>query len=504
MMVAETLRQASLRDLLSDLTDPAMLVDVSIHGLSLDSRKIQAGDLFIACAGLRHDGRHYINAAIQQGASAVVFDTEQARLDIVPKSVPVIPVADLKHRLGLIAARFYQHPSRKLHTIGVTGTNGKTSVTHFIAGALRRQDEPGPCGLIGTLGYGLPGALDTATHTTPDAIRVQQLLAGFVDTGVHSVALEVSSHALDQGRVAGVDFDIAVFTNLSRDHLDYHGGMAQYARIKRRLFRQPGLSAAVINIDDPEGQSICAEITARMPVFGISLQPGPARDDTLRATRVSQQAGGLVLEIQVQGRAHKLETQLLGEVNAWNLLAALGVLLHLGLPAEEALCGLTGVRGVAGRMEAFHSANPQRPLVVVDYAHTPDGLKQALRSLRPLCRGALWCVFGCGGERDSGKRPQMGAIAGVLAEHVVLTNDNPRSESPQCIIEDILAGIPGEVAPEIIGDRGAAITEAVRRAGPEDIVLIAGKGHEDYQLLGERRLPFSDRDFVARLLGEGS
>ncbi len=501
MMTAGTLMSASLRDLLSGLADPAVLVDTPIHGLSLDSRRIQKGDLFIACAGMRHDGRHYINAAIQQGASAVVFDTEQARLDIAPRTVPVIPVADLKHRLGLIAARFHHHPSRTLHTIGVTGTNGKTSVTHFIAAALQDQETVGPCGLIGTLGYGLPGALDTATHTTPDAIRIQRLLAGFVDAGVNSVALEVSSHALDQGRVAGVDFDIAVFTNLSRDHLDYHGGMSQYARVKRRLFRQAGLGGAVINIDDPAGQAIREEIAGKMPVFGVSLRPGPVRDDILRATRVSQQASGLVLEIQALGQTCLLETQLLGEVNAWNLLSALGVLLHLGLSPRTAVRCLSGMRGVPGRMEAFRGSDPRRPLVVVDYAHTPDGLEQALRSLRTLCHGEIWCVFGCGGERDSGKRPLMGAIAGELAEHVVLTHDNPRGESPQCIIEDILAGIPGDVAPEIIGDRGAAITEAIRGATAEDIVLIAGKGHEDYQLVGERRLPFSDRDFVARLLG---
>ncbi len=472
-------------------------VDPLITGLALDSRRVGPGNLFLAFPGERSDGRRFIDQAIAAGAAAVLCEAGGPEA-VRGRPVPVLQLAGLRRQCGEIAARFFGRPSRELSVIGVTGTNGKSTVTHLIATALSRRGGP-PCGLIGTLGHGAGAVEQPSSHTTPDAVELQSILAGLLARGCDSVALEVSSHALSQHRVAGIDFDLAVFTNLSRDHLDYHPDMAAYAAAKRQLFELPGLRQAVVNLDDPFGQDLWRQ--RRLPLTGYSLAGEPPAGRVLVGRIEQAGAGGLSLTLQLEGELARLHSPLLGRFNAANLLAAAGALAGLGLALEQATALLSGLTPPPGRMEPFTAAG--RPLVVVDYAHTPDALAQALRTLRPLCQGRLWCLFGCGGERDTGKRPQMGAVAAGLADEVVLTSDNPRGEEPEAILAAIHAGIPaGFEAVSEIPDRAEAIAFALQRAAPGDVVLVAGKGHETCQEIGGRRRPFSDRALVRELLEE--
>ncbi len=501
MMAAPRLGDGiSLAALLDGLAEGARLPDLMVHGLASDSRSLCAGDLFLAVAGLRDHGLDHLDQALARGAAAVVWEPAAGRLP-GELPVPAVAVAGLGQRLGVIADRFYGHPSRDLCCIGVTGTDGKTSVTHFIATALAGAGRS--CGLLGTLGYGLPGELRAPTHTTPDALRLQAELAALRDKGAVAVAMETSSHALHQGRCNAVAFDVAVLTNLSRDHLDYHGSLQAYADAKRRLFRSPGLSAWVLNADDAFGRELAAAPPAGVQVIryarGAGFDRRAGRGEWLHATRVESLARGLrvTLETSAWGGA-VLESRLLGGFNAANLLAALGALLAAGTGFEAALEHLARVETVPGRMEAF--GGPGQPLVVVDYAHTPNALDNALHALRAHCRGELVCVFGAGGDRDRGKRPQMGAVAEAGADRVILTSDNPRSEDPQRIIGEIAAGAREPVRLQRIVDRAEAIDAAIAAAGPDDLVLVAGKGHEDYQQIGARRLAFSDRVRVQQAL----
>ncbi|MCC6302423.1 MAG: UDP-N-acetylmuramoyl-L-alanyl-D-glutamate--2,6-diaminopimelate ligase [Gammaproteobacteria bacterium] len=481
--------------------------DPEIAGLETDSRRVVPGDLFFACAGGRTHGAEYIDDAVRAGARAVLYEPD-ARVraptaDRVPSGVPLMGIADLGRRLGVIAARFYEDPSRDMLVIGITGTNGKTSVCHYLAQALLKDGAP--CGVIGTLGYGVYGALRPGTYTTPDAVTLQEELAALRAGGIRRVVMEVSSHALEQERTRGVAFDGAIFTNLTRDHLDYHGDLTAYARAKQKLFLVPGLSYAAINEDDPFGRELLAGLAR--PVVGVSYGLGEGAGSTagvryVRACVARRDLSGMELRIRSSWGEGALHTALLGEFNASNLLAVLAMLLLMELPLEEALKRLEGLRAVPGRMERFEGAAGTRPLVIVDYAHTPDALAQALRTLRPHCAGRLWCVFGCGGDRDRGKRPLMGAVAARDADRVVVTSDNPRHEDPQEIIGQILAGIERADAVACVPDRAAALRQAIESARPGDIVLVAGKGHEDYQQIGDERLPFSDRDQVRRLLEE--
>lgn len=349
------------------------------------------------------------------------------------------------------------------------------------------------CGIIGTLGYGFPGALNHGLHTTPDAVTMQRLLAEFVAAGAAYAAMEVSSHALEQGRVRAVAFAAAVFTNLSRDHLDYHGDMERYAGAKTRLFHSEGLAAAVVNCEDDHGRELIAALAPRMRVVTYGFSRGDVHARALDCAR-----DGLRLRVLTPGGEVDVAAPLLGRFNAANLLAALAALIALGFDPADAACRLSNVVPVPGRVERFKGADG-RPLVVVDYAHTPDALEQVLRALRPHAAGRLWCVFGCGGDRDRGKRPQMGRIAERLADSVILTDDNPRHEPGDAIVRDIAAGM--RAPPRVIRERKAAIAAALSEAGAEDVVLIAGKGHEDYQQVGDRRLPYSDRETVRILLG---
>ncbi|MDA8420486.1 MAG: UDP-N-acetylmuramoyl-L-alanyl-D-glutamate--2,6-diaminopimelate ligase [Pseudomonadota bacterium] len=486
---------ARLSHLLQGLADPASAAGLQVAGISSDSRTVEAGWLFVAAPGVRGDGREYLNGAIARGAAAVAYEPddplpsgERFRMPDVP--VPAIPVPRLRYRIGLIADRFFGSPSQKLFVVGVTGTNGKTTCTHLLAQIL---DEPGGrCGLIGTLGAGFPGRLDPSSHTTPDPVSVHRLLAGFVAAGAESACMEVSSHALDQRRVEAVAFDVAVFTNLTRDHLDYHGSMESYAQSKARLFEFPGLAAAVINCDDPFGQRLAREARTRVNVttFGTG-------DADIRATEIRPTAEGLGVQVMTPAGPVALRSSLIGRFNAMNLLAVLAVLLVAGLPLARAAERIALVRPVSGRMERF--GGDSAPLVVVDYAHTPDALHKALAALREHTSGRLWCVFGCGGERDRGKRPLMGRLAEDLADIVIVTDDNPRHESPEQIIADIAGGM--RLQPTVVRDRAHAINMAIGSAAAGDAVLIAGKGHETYQQIGDRRLHFSDREVVMEILG---
>jgi len=487
----------SLSQLLDGFAERQWTPDPEILGITSDSRVVESGWLFLAAPGVRGDGRDYVSGAIARGAAAVAYEPDEVlssgtRFEPTGIAVPAAPVPGLRQRVGLIADRFFGLPSRQLLVIGVTGTNGKTTCTHLLAQVLDQPERR--CGVIGTLGAGFPGELDPASHTTPDPISVHRLLARFVAAGAASVCMEVSSHALDQGRVQGVAFDIAVFTNLTRDHLDYHGTMEAYAESKSRLFSFQSLKAAVINQDDALGQTLVEKISRRIKVttFGLS------RAD-VRATKVEPMPDGLRLDVATPAGTATLRSPLLGRFNAMNLLAALAVLLVAGMPLVNAIERLSLAQPVPGRMERFGGSGGA-PLVVVDYAHTPDALGKALSALREHTQGRLWCVFGCGGDRDRGKRPQMGGLAEELADIVILTDDNPRHESPDRIIADIVGGMCS--TPAIVRDRAHAIRIAIRDAKDGDSVLIAGKGHEDYQQVGDRRLSFSDREVVMEILGE--
>ena len=498
-----------LSRLLADLVQVDAAHDTLIHGLSLDSRQVTPGDLFFACAGTRCHGAQHIAEAIAAGAAAVLCEGPQAHV-AGEGAVPVYPVEHLKDRLGRIAARFYGDPSRDMTVTGITGTNGKTSCSHFLAQALDSAQPP--CGLLGTLGYGRFGALQAGRHTTPDAITLQAWLAQLHHDGVGQVVMEVSSHALDQGRVAGVHFDTAVFTNLSRDHLDYHGDLARYAAAKSRLFQVAGLRHAVVNGDDETGQRLLTTLAGGVDVVVYGLNDGAsARADCqwMHHPRVRHVSGeilrhdgeGMEIHVESSWGSGSFRSSLLGRFNASNLLATLAVLLVQGMPLEQATACLARTRPVPGRMEHF-GGGQGLPLVVIDYAHTPDALRQVLQTLRPLCRGCLWVVFGCGGDRDRGKRREMGAVAAQCADRVILTDDNPRSEDGAQIIAEIAAGMGRDRPAEIVRDRARAICHAIGAAGEGDVVLIAGKGHEEYQIVGERRIPFSDREQVAQALRE--
>ncbi|MDO8706899.1 MAG: UDP-N-acetylmuramoyl-L-alanyl-D-glutamate--2,6-diaminopimelate ligase [Sulfuricaulis sp.] len=484
-----------LRGLLEGIVRVPGVADREVRGLQVDSRRIEPGDLFIAAPGMIADGRDYIGDAVASGASAVVYETDDGFV-LRGAPLPAFGISNLRHKIGVIADRFYGAPSRRLVVTGVTGTNGKTTCTQLLAQAL---DNGAPrasarrCAIIGTLGYGFPGALNPSRHTTPDAVTVHRLLADFLRQGVTHVAMEVSSHALEQGRVAGVAFDVAVFTNLTRDHLDYHGDMQAYGAAKAGLFAVEGLKYAVINHDDAFGRSLLAGIDTQVKALSYGIEGGD-----VRALAVQALPDGLALRIATPDGEIELRSPLIGRFNAYNLLAVLTTLLALGVKLEDAAERLSRAQAPSGRVERFGGLKGL-PLVVVDYAHTPDALEKILLALREHVRGKLWCVFGCGGDRDRGKRPVMGEIAERLADVVVLTDDNPRHESGEAIVSDIIGGM--RTSPRVNRDRRAAIEEAINAAGENDVVLIAGKGHEEYQQVGDERLPYSDHATVREILG---
>ena len=494
---------------ISELVASLRTLAPAARNLSADSRQIEAGDVFLAFPGAEHDGRDHIASAIHAGAAAVVWEPTGGEWNTAWR-VPHLPIANLKAEAAALAAAWYDQPSQTLWMTGVTGTNGKTSVAQWLAAAF--TDLGRKTATIGTLGNGFPDHLASASlssphahirslppegaqcptwggpassMTTPDAVSLQRLLADFRDAGAAGVAMEVSSHGLDQGRVEGVAFDVAVFTNLSRDHLDYHGDMQQYAAAKSRLFHWVGLKAAVLNADDELGASLVEQLRhGATRVLSYGLHAGD-----LRAQRCQANRHGLRLEITSPWGDGQLDSPLLGEFNAYNLLAALGALLVSDVPLERALAALAKMQPVAGRMQRV-DAGADDPSVIIDFAHTPDALDKVLAALKPLTSGRLICVFGCGGGRDTGKRPLMGAAVAARADLAIVTSDNPRHEDPAHIVADILSGMPPDQT--VILDRRAAISSAILNAGPDDIVVLAGKGHEDYQDIKGVKHPFSD------------
>jgi UDP-N-acetylmuramyl-tripeptide synthetase len=436
-----------------------------IERLASDSRRCAPGVAFVAYPGEAADGRAHIDEAIRRGASAVLWE-ESALAWRDEWRVPNAAVAGLKQQAGELAAELYGNPSESLWMCGVTGTNGKTSCSQWVAAALNRIHAR--CAVIGTLGYGAPGSLQPLPNTTPDALEVQALLKRFLVEKNEAVAMEVSSHGLEQGRVNGVAFDCALFTNLSHDHLDYHGTMDAYAAAKEKLFDTPGLSAAVLNLDDAMGARLARRLKGmRVIGYGFADRPAAAVDEYLPAKLLPPD-----------------HTRQVGRFNVANALGVLGCLRAFGLAREDAMALIADLPSVAGRMQRV----ADRPLVVVDYAHTPDALEKVLQALRPVAQergGKLAVAFGAGGDRDPTKRPLMGAVAARLADKVLLTSDNPRSEDPLQIIRQI-----GAAASE--PDRARAIEQIIAEAADADVVLIAGKGHEDYQEIAGRRLPFSD------------
>ncbi len=490
MMAAGQLQGPRMAELLAGLAEPAGLADWVPAGLSLDSRAMVEGGLFLACRGHRGHGLEHVTEAIERGAGAVAWEPGPG---ITPPqlSIPAVAVPDLARHAGLIADRFFGQPSTAMRVVGVTGTNGKSSVVHLLSHALEATGRPS--GQLGTLGSGRPGKLTSSALTTGDAVAVQARLAEFRDAGVRSVAMEVSSHGLVQHRVDAVRFTGAIFTNLSHDHLDYHGSLQAYARAKRRLFAHPELDWAVINGADPEAGGMAEALASGVRCVRF----GP--DSSEVEVRAEPRAEGLSVSIRGSLGEARIETAWLGRFNADNIAAAFSALRLMGLEAAQAASELAAVPPVPGRMEAFGGGD--RPLLVVDYAHTPDALEKVLAALREHVPGRLYCVFGCGGERDAAKRPRMGLVAVRGADRVVLTDDNPRGESGEQIIADILRGSGTRVA--VTRDRESAIREAWNSARTGDVILVAGKGHEEEQIVGEKKIPFSDRELARSLAGEG-
>ena len=476
----------NLRDLLSPLKI-VVAENCIVESIHLDSREVTTGGLFCAYPGAHVDGRDFIEQAQTQGATAIVYEATQFKL---PETIdiPAYPIAGLQGRVGIIAAEFYGKPSNELQVFGVTGTNGKTTCCTLLAQALELLGLR--AAMIGTLGSGVLGRLSYASQTTPDPISLQKILRECVDAGATQVCMEVSSHALDQGRVAGVNFFCTLFTNLSRDHLDYHGDMQSYFNAKQALFSSYSSELSVVNVADEAGVQLLDSAVAE---FLVSYGVG----GDVFAEEVHLKSDGIGLAIEGNGVSFEVSTPLIGAVNVPNIELLIAVLLGLSTPIDEIIEICRQLKPAPGRMEIYKAANGAS--VVVDFAHTPDALEKALSSIRQHCIGRLICVFGCGGDRDKGKRSTMGAAADLSADIVIVTNDNPRSEAPAEIAADIAAGIKG--AHQIELDRAVAIDLAIKQAQTDDWVLIAGKGHETTQEIDGQVLEFSDRLHVQSLLG---
>jgi UDP-N-acetylmuramoyl-L-alanyl-D-glutamate--2,6-diaminopimelate ligase len=484
-------RSTLLRELLPDVA--GMPGDLRITGLVMDSREVKPGDAFVAIAGFGAHGLKFVDQARAQGAVAILFEPP-APVDL-PAPPDAIAVPNLRARLGELADRFHGRVTEAMTMVGVTGTNGKTSTVQLLAQAWTLRGIR--CGTIGTLGMGLYGQAQPTGFTTPLVLKLHDLLAQLHQQGARAVAMEVSSHALDQGRADGVHFDVAVFTNLTRDHLDYHGNMETYGAAKARLFAWPGLKAAVVNLDDDYGRRLHAQVPASVKPFGVSSRA--AAGATLRAEALRLDSAGIAFELVAGSEGFAVRSPLLGRFNVDNLLAVAGALHALGDPVAQIASTLSQLQPIHGRMNRL-GGDGIKPLVVIDYAHTPDALEQALKSLRAHAQARLICVFGCGGERDRGKRPQMAAIAEANADFVIVTDDNPRAEDGDQIVADILAGFTHADSIVVQRDRAAAIARAIGEATPDDILLIAGKGHEPYQEINGVQHPFDDTQIARHRL----
>ena len=486
-MPAETLTtKPTLADLLQGF---AAAPAIEIRDISSDSRDLQPGDLFLACGGESSHGLDYVADAVSAGVAAIAWDSSTAEAPAAKVGVPMIAVPGLAKHLGEIANRFYARPAEAVRVVGVTGTNGKTTVAWLVAQCCEHLGET--CGYVGTLGAGVGEVTGGEGMTTPGAIELHRNLASFRDAGAGWAAIEVSSHALSQDRIDGMSFDTVLFTNLSRDHLDYHGSMQRYAEAKARLFLDYPARHRIVNLDSEFG----AELASRC---GQDVVTVSTRFDRVANGRpyvfvrsVVAKADGSNVRVASSWGEGEFHLPLAGDFNVANAVIVLAAMLVHGVPLRRACDTLATVTAPPGRMERVPAA-AGLPSVYVDYAHSPEALDVALRALRQHCAGRLWCVFGCGGDRDAGKRPQMGRIAEKRADRIVITNDNPRSEAPGAIIDGILEGLAEPGGAEVIEDRAAAIAWAIDNAGPDDIILVAGKGHEGYQLIGAERADFSD------------
>ena len=486
-MPAEQLTtQPTLAALLSGLADaPAC----PLLGIASDSRNLAEGFLFLACAGSGSHGLDYLDDAINAGIAALAFDSTTATSAPRDVGVPVIPVADLRGKLGEIANRFYGRPSEQISVIGVTGTNGKTTVAWLIAQCQHLLGQR--CGYAGTLGFGIDELEGVGGMTTPDVVELHRRLAGFRDQDASSAAIEISSHALAQNRIDGVRFDTALFTNLSRDHLDYHGNMRAYGEAKASLFLHCNPRHRIVNLDSEFGTQLASRCDPDVLTVSTHFdRVANGRPYVFVRSVVAKETGSEISVRSSWGDGH-LSLPLPGDFNVANAVIVLALLLNQGVEMQDASEVLSQVNAPPGRMQRV-PASSAGPSVYVDYAHTPGALEAAIRALRPHCRGRLWCVFGCGGDRDRGKRPLMSRLAQRRADEVVITNDNPRSEEPASIIADIVSGLSNEDRATVIEDRAAAIAWTISNADSADVILIAGKGHENYQLIGDERRDFSD------------
>lgn len=480
--------------------------EMQVNGIVLDHRKVNPGDMFIAHQGLSSHGLRFAEDAVAKGASVVLWDEMCEGCDEIvsrlSEKVLCIQCQNLKQNSGIIASRFYGFPSRDMNVIGVTGTDGKTSIAHFIAQCLDSYDVH--CGVMGTLGNGFIHDLHPTGLTTADALQVQRSLAGIRDAGAKHVVMEVSSHGLDQGRINGVELNAAVLSNFSRDHLDYHETIEDYAAAKKKLFSMPGLQVVVINLDDEFGRELAKECKDRLCVWGYSTQPDATRlsdyahyvvvTKSVEATRT-----GYRLCVKTPKGSGCFDVSLLGYFNVSNILASLASLLVSQVSFEDAIRRLSVVHPVSGRMEII--SLPDKPVVVVDYAHTAQGLDAACRAVREHFSGDMWCVFGCGGDRDRNKRPLMARVAEKYADHVIVTSDNPRHEDPGAIIAEIMAGFDAASDVVAIEDRRQAIEKAVSSAAAGDVILLAGKGHEASVVVGDVHIAFDDRRVARESLG---
>ncbi|MDD2154954.1 UDP-N-acetylmuramoyl-L-alanyl-D-glutamate--2,6-diaminopimelate ligase [Glaesserella parasuis] len=477
-----------------------------LNKMTLDSRQVEKGDLFVALKGHQVDGRQFIEKAIEQGASLVLAeaddDVQAVRFaeKFANSTACVLEVPNLPKQLSAIAGAFYGNPSEKLTLVGITGTNGKTTTAQLFA--QWRNLLGGKSAVMGTIGNGLYGQVQEAVNTTGSAVEIQHNLANFVELGADFCAMEVSSHGLAQYRAEALDFDLAIFTNLSRDHLDYHNTMEEYAQAKLRLFGELSSKQQVINADDEIGREWLAKLPEAVAVSTDSqFQPQQARWIKAKAVQFTLQ--GATIEFESSWGNGEIKSRLIGAFNASNLLTAFAGLLALGYDLQKLVETAPLLNGVCGRMECLISKEnaEESPMVIVDYAHTPDALEKALDAARLHCEGELWCVFGCGGDRDTGKRPLMARIAEQLADRVIVTDDNPRTEDPDVIFNDIMKGFRKPKAVQSMHIRQYAIQQAIAQAEPKDVILIAGKGHEDYQIIGTKKYHFSDQEWARKFLG---
>ena len=500
--------EIALDYLLEGFIDDALIDQcrgIKINTIVQDNRKARSGDLFIAHQGYNTHGLLYAQDAVAKGVSVVLWDGDLENrneiLDSISNKVLCIQCDNLKHKVGPIASRYYEQPSLSLNVIGVTGTDGKTSIAHFLAQCLDAYDVH--CGVLGTLGNGFINDLHPTGLTTVDALLVQKTLAEIQQAGARHVVMEVSSHGLDQGRVNGVAFTTAVLSNMGADHLDYHGTMDNYVAAKKRLFYTPGLSSAVINLDDEFGRKLAKEVREHVCVWGYSLEKDVTKyedyaDYFVNAKEIKPFDLGTHLSVSTPKGDGCFDIPLLGRFNVSNALAVLSTLLVSQFSLENSISSLTAVRSVDGRVEII--AEDDKPVVVVDYAHTEQGLTAVGRSMRDHFKGKIWCVFGCGGDRDRSKRPLMAKAAEGFADKIIVTTDNPRHEDPQSIVDEVVAGFSSMDKVEVILDRRQAIDVAISNAQPGDVVLLAGKGHETSQIVGDVHIAFDDRRVAREFL----